>query len=154
METSVTRGKLESIWNSSETLAGDPPRPSPESSLWAVRLTLRMRREDDGDDPYRSVGMVGTVLVNGVKVGVVDFEQTGDLSKVFEIDVAIPTITAAWMTAQVARAKRLDLKVDVLFEARTDTLKFRVPYVFEKKNIAIGRGGPIPPGQQGEPERK
>ena len=101
-------------------------------------LTLTMRCE--GLDPsVRSFSLHGQALVNGRRIAAVDQEHTGQPDESFEVRIVIPPAPAARVTAQAIRTRKLDLKVDVLFEAEAGAWKFRIPYVFDRKGVTFGR---------------
>ena len=51
--------------------------------------------------------------------------------------LCVPTLSAALLAARIARERSCDLRVELLFEAETETLTFRVPYVLQKKDLRL-----------------
>ncbi len=60
------------------------------------------------------------------------------------MDVIVPTLAAAWTVGALVRGEPVDIRVDLLFEAETRTLKYRIPYSFERKQVSFGGGSSGP----------
>ena len=110
-----------------------------KSSLGKLCLTLRMKHRGEGEEPFRSTGLTGAILVGGVKVGSIDYTREHEPHAVFDLDVSLPSISAAWIATRLFRGERLNLKAQLLYEGKTDTLKFKIPYTFERENVGLRR---------------
>ncbi|GAG26917.1 unnamed protein product, partial [marine sediment metagenome] len=109
-----------------------------KSSLFGLHLTIRFKQEHHPDDEILSSSLSGSVFVNGISVANIDHKSTKESRDYIDIDITIPTVAALLVTRQIVKTKQCSVKLAVTYEAETKTMKYRIPYVFEKTNISLG----------------
>ncbi len=111
-----------------------------KSNLLELRLTLTLRRESSGERTLKSLRLSGSLYVNGLRAAAIHHEQTTQAAELLEVDVIVPTLAAVQTVAALVRGEPVDLRVDLLLEAETRALKYRIPYTFERKQVSFGGG--------------
>ena len=116
-----------------------------KSNLTKLRLNLRFKLLHPEDKMMQNSTIAGTVYVNGSRIGTFKKSRAEQTGKNMNINIEIPTTTAVRITRQVAKAKEFDVKIEALFEAELDNMKYRIPYTFEKNDIQLPKLPKPPP---------
>jgi len=107
-----------------------------KSDLAALRLTMVFDRTEDPDNKVTKSSLSGFALISGIHVGTLTQLREGAQ---IEAEVAIPVFSALGVTKQIAKTKTLSAKINVLYEADTNRIKYRIPYVFEIDGITFAK---------------
>jgi hypothetical protein len=107
-----------------------------KSDLAALRLTMVFDRTEDPDNKVIGSSLSGFALISGIHVGTLTQLREGAQ---IEAEVAIPVFSALGVTKQIAKTKTLSAKISVLYEADTNRIKYRIPYVFEIDGITFAK---------------
>ena len=109
-----------------------------KSTLRKLSILVTLGFEYEGKTPFKNIALVGTCFINGIRAGDVSVRKTGPAGDSLEFELKLSTLAAARIAAGIARGKTFALKLDSVFTAERGILKFRVPYVFERKGVQIG----------------
>lgn len=111
-----------------------------KSNLLELRLRVTLRRETGGEQVLKSLRLSGSLHVNGIRTASIQHTQPDPAAEQLNVDVIVPTLSAAWAAGAVLRGDPVDIRVDLLLEAETQHLKYRIPFTFEQKQVSFGEG--------------
>jgi hypothetical protein len=108
-----------------------------KSKISELCLTIELTQPRAAEDPLKWSALTGTIFLNGMRVAEIGRETIVYREGSIRIEVRIPTLTSAVAIAQIVRTRKFDIRIDALYRAETATLKYRVPWTFEKKGISF-----------------
>lgn len=108
-----------------------------KSRLAELCLTIDLKQPKVAEDPLKSSSLTGKVFLNDVPVAQVDSKNTVLEDGLIRIEVRIPTLRSAMIVARIIKARRFSIRIEGLYTARTETLKYRIPCTFERKDISF-----------------
>jgi len=109
-----------------------------KSTLRKLSILVTLGFEYEGATPFKNIALAGTCFINGMRAGDVSLRKTAAAGDSFEFELKLSTLAAARIAAGIARGRTFVLKLDSVFTAERGILKFRIPYVFERKGVQIG----------------
>jgi len=104
------------------------------SDLSTIRLTMVFDRAEDPNDKVVESSLYGSASINGTHVGSITEAGRGEQ---IAAEIAIPIKSVLFVARKLAKTKECSVKIDVLYEADTENMKYRIPYVFEQKDIVF-----------------
>jgi hypothetical protein len=104
------------------------------SDLSTFRLTMIFDEIEDPDDKIIESALSGSAFINGIHVGRLTGLRRDEL---IVAEVAVPIASALFVARKLAKTKDCSVKIDVLYEADTKGMEYRIPYTFEKDNIVF-----------------
>lgn len=105
-----------------------------------LRLTAAFRRAARAGDELPGACISGEAFVNGIRVAALDRCAAGESGDRVEVELAVPTGAALRAAASLLGARSCRVRLAVVFEAETGTMRYRVPYVFEREDVPLRRG--------------
>jgi hypothetical protein len=117
-----------------------------ESRLDELVLNLKLRLRAPEGEQFSTARLTGTAYVNGRRAGAIEADREAGSDVPLEVRLSLPTISAAAIAARIVRERTCDLKAELLFEAETETLTYRVPYVLKRRDLRLGRAASEPSG--------
>lgn len=108
-----------------------------KSRLTALCLTLDLEEPKVPDDPIRQSSLSAEIFLNDVRVAKIDQVRTVDAKGLIRVEVRIPTLSSAVVIGRIIKARKFDLRIEGLYSAETQSLKYRIPVTFARKGISF-----------------